>query len=456
MARAFANRLRKSFLIGVVVLMVAAMLVPRTALAASSGPDECSADVTLNVVAHEDDDLLFQGATIAADIAAGHCVRTVYVTAGNDNLPSWYWLAREAGVKAAYAELAGVSNNWASADTGIPGHPIMLATLVGAPAISLAFMHLPDGQMDGSGDTQANGDSLQKLMQGVIHSIHTVDGSPAYTKDALVDTLATIMDDFRPTSINTLDYSGAYGDGDHSDHHVVAQLTKLAQAQYRGVHSFNGYLGYGIATYPANLSGAAVSTKSNAFFTYGSFDYKTCDSAPSCANRAEGAWLHREYLVDTGQPVVVPPDLPPIAPGTNVAEFTAVTASSENHANNQLAANAVDGVADGYPGDYTREWATNGGGVGSWLDLAWATPVSLDKIVLFDRPNLDDHVLAGSITFSDGSTVAVPELSNEGAATTITFPARDTTSIRFTITAVSTTTHNIGLAELQAWGPAST
>ena len=31
----------------------------------------------------------------------------------------------------------------------------------------------------------------------------------------------------------------------------------------------------------------------------------------------------------------------------------------------QLVSKAVDGVADGYPGDYTREWATVGQGAGA-------------------------------------------------------------------------------------------
>jgi len=139
----------------------------------------------------------------------------------------------------------------------------------------------------------------------------------------------------------------------------------------------------------------------------------------------------------------------------NVAGSAAVTASSENPADGQTAAKAVDGVASGYPAAASAEWATRGGRAGSWLGLAFAAPVVLDRVVLFDRPNADDQVTAGTLAFSDGTSVAVPALANDGSATTVTFPARTTSSLRFTATGVSGSTRNVGLAELQAWTVAS-
>ena len=95
---------------------------------------------------------------------------------------------------------------------------------------------------------------------------------------------------------------------------------------------------------------------------------------------------------------------------TNVAPLATVSASSESPQYSQTAAKAVDGVADGYagtPGDYTREWATNGQGVGAWLTLNWSAPYSVNRIVLFDRPNLADNITGATITFSDGSSITV-------------------------------------------------
>lgn len=128
------------------------------------------------------------------------------------------------------------------------------------------------------------------------------------------------------------------------------------------------------------------------------------------------------------------------------------TASSQDTAAGQGAAKAIDGVVDGYPNDSTKEWATIGGKAGSWIQLTWANPVTLNRVVLHDRPNTNDQVTGGILTFSDGSTVAVPALTNTGAATTVTFSARATTSVRLTVTSTSGATENIGLAELQAWG----
>jgi hypothetical protein len=135
----------------------------------------------------------------------------------------------------------------------------------------------------------------------------------------------------------------------------------------------------------------------------------------------------------------------------NLALSATATASSDNPADGQTASKAIDGVIDGWPGDYTKEWATNGGGAGSWLKLTWSSPQTVGRIVLYDRPNLDDQVTAGNIQFSDGSSITVGTLNNDGTATTFTFASRTITSLQFNITAVSATTQNVGLAEIQVY-----
>ena len=151
-------------------------------------------------------------------------------------------------------------------------------------------------------------------------------------------------------------------------------------------------------------------------------------------------------------PVITPPPAPVKPTGSNVAGSATATASSENPNDGQTAAKAIDGVISGYPGDHTAEWATAGGGAGSWLQLTWPGPVQLNAVSLFDRPNEFDQATGATLTFSDGSTVSVPALNNAGAATTVTFPARSTASLRITLTSVSSTTGNVGLSEVQAWG----
>jgi hypothetical protein len=134
-----------------------------------------------------------------------------------------------------------------------------------------------------------------------------------------------------------------------------------------------------------------------------------------------------------------------------VALNATATASSQDVSNSQTANKAIDGVIDGWPGDYTKEWATVGGGAGSWLKLTWTSAQTITKVVLYDRPNLNDQVTGGTLTFSDGSTVAVPSLNNDGSATTVTFPAKTTTSLLFTVNSVSASTGNVGLSEIQVY-----
>ena len=155
----------------------------------------------------------------------------------------------------------------------------------------------------------------------------------------------------------------------------------------------------------------------------------------------------RGWSVPDSVSVVINPGLPP----TDLALVATAVASSENVTTDQTAAKAIDGVVDGYPGDFTKEWASVSQGVGAWIELSWPTPQTVNDIVLNDRPNLNDQVLAGTLLFSDGTTLAVGALDNSGGSNEIQFAPKQITSVRFTITQVSTTTSNIGLAEFQVY-----
>lgn len=139
---------------------------------------------------------------------------------------------------------------------------------------------------------------------------------------------------------------------------------------------------------------------------------------------------------------------------TNVARTASATASSESASYGQLASKAIDGIVDGYPGDYTREWASNGERAGAWIKLAWTSPQTISRIALYDRPNLSDQVLSGLLTFSTGETLAVGALNNAGVRTEVSFAPTSVTWIKFTVTDAKG--FNVGLAELEAYGKAST
>ncbi len=80
----------------------------------------CGSGATMNFVAHEDDDLLSQSPNLLREIKSGKCLRTVYALAGDAGENDSYWQDRERGVRAAYAQMMGVSNSWSQSDAGIP------------------------------------------------------------------------------------------------------------------------------------------------------------------------------------------------------------------------------------------------------------------------------------------------------------------------------------------------
>jgi hypothetical protein len=340
--------------------------------------------------------------------------------------------------------MAGVPNAWTQSDAGIPGQSIPVFTLNGSPNVSLVFMRLPDGNVNGQGFPAQGNESLQKLWNGVITRIHPINDTLLfYTRATLISTITGLMTSFQPALIRTMDYVGTFGDGDHSDHHASAFFTRAAHLAYTTPHTLTGYMGYMTTNLPANVAGADLTGKQNAFFVYSTFDSAGCTSVAACAGTAYAPWLQRQYTVGS--------EAGGGGAGTNVAGLATATASSQNTGTGQTANKAIDGIVDGYPGDFTKEWATVGGRAGSFLKLTWSTPVTLARVVLHDRPNVNDQVTSGRLTFSDGSTQNVGTLTNNGAGVSVVFPPKTTSSLLFTILSVSATTVNVGLAEIETF-----
>lgn len=56
---------------------------------------------------------------------------------------------------------------------------------------------------------------------------------------------------------------------------------------------------------------------------------------------------------------------------------------------------------------------------------------------------------SATLTFSEGTTVQVGALNNDGSATVVAFPTETTISLLLTVDSVSASTQNVGLAEIQ-------
>jgi LmbE family N-acetylglucosaminyl deacetylase len=137
----------------------------------------------------------------------------------------------------------------------------------------------------------------------------------------------------------------------------------------------------------------------------------------------------------------------PVAP--NLASRAQVTVSSENVSTQQLGIKATDGVVDGWPGDYTKEWATLWQRAGAWIRLTWTAPVTASRVGLYDRRNTTDNVLGGRLLFSDGSVVGVGALPPAGGELGVTFPSRTVTWIEFRVDQAAGL--NVGLAEFRVF-----
>jgi LmbE family N-acetylglucosaminyl deacetylase len=288
----------------------------------------CAAGSTLYTVAHADDSILFQDPDIRTDIAAGRCVRTIFLTAGDAGLDATYWQGRENGVAAAYADLAAQPNVWRTADAGIPGHPAPLLTLVANPAVSIVFLRLPDGQSRGRGFGSTGLVSLEKLWLETVPSMTAVDRTSSYTRAELVAALTAAMTTYGADTIRTQDFLGAFGDGDHSDHHAAAYFTRAAGELYVPRHTLIGYVGYGISTLAVNLSAAAAAAKQQTFFVYAPFDPPLCQTVATCEPAAYAGWWSRQYVNATvvqgsGPPPTPQPPVPVPAPSAPVVKTPA-------------------------------------------------------------------------------------------------------------------------------------
>jgi hypothetical protein len=74
--------------------------------------------------------------------------------------------------------------------------------------------------------------------------------------------------------------------------------------------------------------------------------------------------------------------------------------------------------------------------------------------VLYDRNNMIDQINAGTLTFSDGSSIPVSALDNSGLGEAIAFTPRTVTWVKFQVT--SGAGLNVGLSEFEAFSSTTT
>src|SRR5512138_3543018 len=132
----------------------------------------------------------------------------------------------------------------------------------------------------------------------------------------------------------------------------------------------------------------------------------------------------------------------------NLALNATTTASSE-HAPEYDVDYVSENVIDGIIGELeTGDWASDNE-LTPWLQLDWSATQQVSIIKLYDRSNFIDQIYAGTLTFSDGSSILVDGLPNDGSVKEVSFPTKSIDWVRFEVT--SGEGMNVGLSEFEAY-----
>lgn len=248
------------------------------------------------IVAHTDDDLLFMNPTIAEVIASGDPMTTVYLTAGDAGQDSDYWEAREAGAKAAYAQMAGSDPDaWVdetvTLDIGGEAWEVQSSYLADAPQVRLYFLRTPDG-IDGTGTEAYGFGSLELLAEGEVAEVTTVDGAVTYTSGELTQVLGAIMTRHAPTEVMLQDDSSEI---EHSDHVHSTEFAEAALELYGQDVSVTLYTGYESWAGEENLTPEETDLVTSVFETYAAFDPAVTDENGDLREPYTD-WVLREYV----------------------------------------------------------------------------------------------------------------------------------------------------------------
>lgn len=84
-----------------------------------------------------------------------------------------------------------------------------------------------------------------------------------------------------------------------------------------------------------------------------------------------------------------------------------------------------------------------------WIQLDWDRPVSVNRVILYDCPDEKSHTAAGTLSFSDGTSLTVNLIADDGAPKVIDFAAKKIRWMRFQVT--DGEGENLGLSEIEVY-----
>jgi len=272
--------------------------------------------VAFYITGHADDWQLFMSKNIEDDLSFAKVV-IITVTAGdaghgsssyeNGKIP--YFMAREKGTvyssKFAVDMLGKEVNDVPQSEiVSVNGHAI--TKYIYKERIINYFLRLPDG-LSGEGVASTGNQSLQKLKEGRLKTMTTVDNSSAYHGwNDLTQTLKSIIIVERGNDeqvwINTHSSDRKYNEGDHSDHYLSSEAVQDAvqDLPWIGIVS---WMGYRSRKLPANLSAPEL-VNTTAIFSAYSWGIMESGYVSSFDN-AHRRFLPNDFFLITKKPVTI-------------------------------------------------------------------------------------------------------------------------------------------------------
>ncbi|WP_406673741.1 PIG-L family deacetylase [Nonomuraea sp. N2-4H] len=229
----------------------------------------------MQVVAHQDDDLLFMNPDVHDSIQAGMPSVTVFITAGQitglGDTDAERARNRQRGIQDAYARMAGVPDadpqdqeEWEGDVWTLSGRQVERFTLKDAPQVQLVFMNLRDGQLGWF----VWGDDF--VDHTIIPQGSQITRSFTYDTQDVINVLSGMMRHYRPTVVRALDPMPEHRG--HADHVGATMFARESAAAY-GVPLIQlHYRDYNITDAPVNLAPPAIAQKLSILQHYNTYD----------------------------------------------------------------------------------------------------------------------------------------------------------------------------------------
>lgn len=117
-------------------------------------------------------------------------------------------------------------------------------------------------------------------------------------------------------------------------------------------------------------------------------------------------------------------------PEENLAYIADITASSELDSDHD-----VRGVSDNIIAKFARfgEWRPLETDTVPYIEMKWDAPQNIDRIVIHDSAILEENIIKGVLTFSDGTEMEVTGIPTTGKPLILDFEPKNVTWLRFTL-----------------------